>query len=519
VVYRRHKITAIFGKQRVCAVIAASTAVQAVRQIRTAFSQMRPPRTLELRWDFLQDEAERARLLGWLKGQHQLPVLIATFRRAAGGGLFRGSMPAEIELLQKAVSAGCGWCDVEIETAKYFKPDELKRRLAPARLLISAHDFRRLPPDLPKLVKRLERCGGHAVKIAAMCHSLADARRLLALARHRSDLVALPMGDMALPARILALREGSALVYAAVAQTTAPGQFSLDLLQGVYRLNRRFGASNGLNRQTRVYGVIGNPVAHSLSPLMHNTAFAARRMNAVYVPFEVRDLRDFLAAIAPMGIAGFSVTLPHKRDIVRHLDYCEPLAAKIGAVNTVVVRNGKLRGYNTDFAGVLRCIEKRVRLRSSRILLLGAGGSARAAAFALAHKGAAVTIWARRSAQARALARAVEGRAIDRPRLRREFFDVIVNCTPVGMYPGGGSPLRSGELNCRLVMDLIYRPRKTKLLLQAERLGLETVSGVEMFLVQGIAQWEMWTGKRAPVAAMRRAVVAALDREEAFARR
>ena len=234
----------------------------------------------------------------------------------------------------------------------------------------------------------------------------------------------------------------------------------------------------------------------------------------------MRDLRDFLASVEPLGIAGFSVTIPHKQTILRHLDDCDPLAAEVGAVNTVVVRGGgRLYGYNTDYVGVLRAIEKRVPLGSSRVLLLGAGGAARAAAFALAHAGAVVVICARRPARARALARAVGGSIIERKMLRREFFDAIVNCTPVGMHPGEGSPLESGELNCRVVMDLIYRPRKTELLRRAERRGIEAISGADMFLAQGMAQWEIWTGERAPEAVMRRVLHAALDREERVASR
>jgi shikimate dehydrogenase len=250
---------------------------------------------------------------------------------------------------------------------------------------------------------------------------------------------------------------------------------------------------------------------------MHNVGFQARRMSAVYVPFLVRDLRDFLAAIKPLGIAGFSVTLPHKQKILRYLDGCDPLARAIGAVNTVVVRGrGKLYGYNTDYVGVLRALERRVRLRGSRVLLYGAGGAARAVAFALAQGGAVVCICARRLARARALARAVGGLALERAQLRREFFDAIVNATPVGMHPrAGDSPLEAAELNCRVVMDLIYRPSKTPLLKLAERRSLETISGIEMFVAQGTAQWEIWTGVRAPVAAMRRAVLAALGAEGA----
>jgi len=323
------------------------------------------------------------------------------------------------------------------------------------------------------------------------------------------------MGEDVQAARILALRQGSALAYAPIAQSTAPGQIAFSDTERVYRLRRRFGKSNsGINSQTRLYGVIGDPIGHSLSPLMHNAAFAARRMNAVYLPFHVRDLPDFLAAIQPFQIAGFSVTIPHKERILGHLEHCDPLAAEIGAVNTVVVRAGKLSGYNTDFVGVLRAMETRLPLPSSSVLLIGAGGAARAAAFALARAGSAVRIWARRPARARALARAVGGEAIDRREIASQSFDAIVNCTPVGMYPGGGSPLETRELNCRVVMDLIYRPLRTELLRCAERRGIETVSGVDMFVAQGIAQWELWMGQRAPETVMRRVVLAELQKEE-----
>ncbi|MGH7836438.1 MAG: shikimate dehydrogenase, partial [Candidatus Binataceae bacterium] len=277
---------------------------------------------------------------------------------------------------------------------------------------------------------------------------------------------------------------------------------------GMYRADR-------IHRRTRVYGVIGDPIAHSLSPQLQNAGFRARRIDAVFLPFLVRQLRDFLAAIEPLGIAGFSVTLPHKQAIIRHLDGCDPLAAAIGAVNTVVVRGGgKLFGYNTDYVGVLRALEKRISLRGSRVLILGAGGAARAVAFALAQSGASVCVCARRMPRAKALAREVRGQAIERKRLRDEFFDAIVNATPVGMHPRtSDSPLEEHELNCRLVFDTIYRPRVTKLLEMAARRGIETVSGMEMFVAQGTAQWEIWTGERAPVEIMRRAALQALDRE------
>jgi 3-dehydroquinate dehydratase/shikimate dehydrogenase len=332
---------------------------------------------------------------------------------------------------------------------------------------------------------------------------------VMAIARGRRDTIAVPMGDVALPMRVLALRDGGAFVYAPVENATAPGQVTLSDIVNLYRADR-------ITRRTRVYGVIGNPIGHSLSPQLQNAGFRERGIDAVYLPFLVRDLKDFCNSIAALRMKGFSVTLPHKEAILRYLDDCDELAASIGAVNTVSVRaNGKFVGYNTDYVGVLRALERRMPLRGSRVLIFGAGGVARAVAFALSRAGASVGICARRPARAAALARAAGGESVARKYLRTEFFDAIVNATPVGMHPAiGRSPLEAHELNCRLVFDTIYRPRVTKLMQLAALRGIETVSGVEMFVAQGTAQWEIWTGQRAPEKAMRAVVLAALEREE-----
>jgi 3-dehydroquinate dehydratase/shikimate dehydrogenase len=315
------------------------------------------------------------------------------------------------------------------------------------------------------------------------------------------------MGTMGIPGRVLALRAGSPLAYAAPdgQPVVAPGQIAWSELRDSYRAHR-------LNARTRVYGVIGRPIAHSLSPAMHNAAFRAARLNAVYLPFEVERLDDFLACVRPLGLAGFSVTLPHKEAILRHLDGIDPLAEQIGAVNTVVVRGGgRLYGYNTDYVGILRALQGAIRLHASRVLLVGAGGAARAVAFALATAGALVCVTARRPAAGRALARVVSGEAVPRPALRRHRFDAIVNCTPVGQSPQAEeSPLTAEELNARVVVDLVYNPRETRLLRLARRRGCRVVPGFEMLVEQGAAQYEVWTGLRAPLAVMRRTVLARL---------
>jgi len=494
------------GLRRICAVVAASTADEMSKMVRSALKQTR---TIELRLDWLRSDAERARFLDWLAaGQPRNATFLATCRRREGGGKFPGAVDRELYWLIHAREAGCQWCDLEVETLRKLPGQSVREYPVPPRVLLSVHDFERTP-DLPRSMNPPAHGGVDAVKIAAEARSIHDSIRLLRLARSSKSFVAVPMGEAGLPARILALREGSALAYAPIAEATAPGQVSMHEMKNLYR-------AHTITRRTRVYGVIGDPVGHSLSPLLHNTGFVARHVDAVYLPFLVHDLRDFLAAVPEFGIHGFSVTHPHKQGILKYLKECDPPASEIGAVNTVVVRrDGSLYGCNTDYLGVLRALEKKLRFKGSRILIFGAGGAARAAAFALVRSGAAVAICARREKAARELARAFGGETVPRAALRTEFFDAILNATPVGMHPHDGvSPLAPSELHCRLVMDLINRPQRTQLLKIAARKGIATVPGVEMLIAQGIAQWEIWMEKRAPEASMRRAVLAALRAEE-----
>lgn len=467
---------------------------------------LRLARMVELRLDWLSDDREISSFLRYVATSRPRATLIATCRRREAGGRYRGTITRQLAYLAEAIQAGCEWYDLEIETVRKRPPQLLGGLLDRGRRLTSAHFFEKPPANLTKVASELAISSRDAIKIAVQCKSLAESRKLMRFAERRRNIVAVPMGDIALPTRFLALRGRNRFGYAPVENSTAPGQISLDELKRVYRADQ-------FDARTRVYGVIGDPVGHSLSPVMQNAGFAARRVNAVYLPFLTRDLRDFVDSVEPLSIKGFSVTLPHKERILRFLQRCDPLAEKIGAVNTVAVRSdGKLHGYNTDYVGVLQTLERRIKLRGSRVLIVGAGGAARAVAFALAQAGVAVFVTARRFQRAKHLAQAVGGEALERATLRYMAFDAIVNATPVGMHPSvGSSPLKAGELNCRLVFDIIYRPQTTKLLHMAARRGIETVSGVEMFVAQGAAQWTIWTGEAAPVAAMRRAVLRMLS--------
>jgi 3-dehydroquinate dehydratase / shikimate dehydrogenase len=493
------------GVARICAVVAASGAREFRVLLRAA---LRETPTVELRLDWLANDRERLNVLQWLK---RLPakkaVFIATCRRRVGGGKFPGSAAKELYWLRKAKEAGCLWCDVEVETLRQL-PGKTVLGCKLPKVLLSIHDFERTP-KLPRRLQLTKKTGVHAVKVAVLSRKLTDIARLLRVVRRTTNLVAVPMGEIGLPARILALREGSALSYAPVAAATAPGQINLHEMKELYRAHE-------LTEKTSVYGVIGNPIGHTLSPLLHNTGYVAARKDAVFLPFLVESLGEFLKTVRDFNVAGFSVTIPHKQKILDYLEHCDPLAEQIGAVNTVVVRpNGSLAGSNTDYVAVLRAMEGKLKVEGSRILIFGAGGAARAAAFALAQSGADVLVCARREKSAKQLALVVHGGVLKRAALRNEKFDAILNTTPVGMYPHEqSSPLGAAELNCALVMDLIYRPLHTKLLRLAAARRIHTVSGVEMFLAQGIAQWELWMKSRAPEGAMRRAVLKALHAEE-----
>jgi 3-dehydroquinate dehydratase / shikimate dehydrogenase len=491
---------------RICAVIAEPAAVSAAKHIRAATKRTR---LVELRLDYFPSMREALRLLKWLRKETRRGhrwISIATCRRREAGGLFAGSIADQLSLLRVAVDCGCQWADVEIQTARQLRPGTLKQWLAPAKVMVSDHQFGGKRQNLQTIHRVLKQQKADAEKIAARTNSLREGTALLALARGNHRTITVPMGAMAAPLRVLALPAGSPLGYAATRKTTAPGQLSLEEMAALYRADR-------LTRRTQVYGVIGNPVSQSLSPQLHNAGFRARHVDAVFLPFLVDELTDFVSCIQPLGIRGFAVTLPHKEAILRHLDDCDPLAEAIGAVNTVVVRGGKLIGFNTDYVGVLRALERRMPLAASRVLVLGAGGTARAVSFALARAGATVAICSRRAQQSKALANAMGGAAMPRRALRQEWFDAIVNTTPVGMSPKESkSPLHADELRCRLVFDAVYRPARTRLLQLAAGRGIECVSGVEMFLAQGMAQWEIWMGQRAPETAMRKAVNDAVRR-------
>jgi shikimate dehydrogenase len=277
-------------------------------------------------------------------------------------------------------------------------------------------------------------------------------------------------------------------------------------MRSIYRVDR-------LDQHTQLYAVVGSRASISLSPAMQNAAFQAKHANAVLLPCETNQLSDFLAFARQAGLLGFSVTMPYKRAILRSLDWADPLATRIGACNTVAVQHGKWMGWNTDAAAVVEVLTKRLRLSGSRMLILGAGGAARAAAYALRAEGARVIVAARREETGRRLARAVEGEAVSWAGAEGLEVDAVINATPVGMYPYvDASPLDLARLRARVVFDMVYYPLATRFLTEARGRGLITIPGLEMLVAQGARQFEIWTGLTAPRALMEQAVRQVLDR-------
>jgi len=266
---------------------------------------------------------------------------------------------------------------------------------------------------------------------------------------------------------------------------------------------------------TKVYGVAGNPIRSSLSPIMMNTAFRRETVNAVYLALQANKLNDLLKLVHEIPIQGLSVTMPLKQEIMAHLEKTDPLSAKIGACNTVLrAQDGKLYGFNTDVAGITGPLEKRMSLRDAKVLVLGAGGAARAAVFGLRDKGAEVFILNRTAETAQKLARQAGAKTIKKEALAKTTFDALVNATPIGMAGiKGAQILEAKDLNTKLVFDLVYNPLETPLLRLARQKGIPIITGIEMFVQQGARQFEIFTGKPAPEEEMLRVVIHALKQQ------
>ncbi len=463
---------------------------------------------LEFRLDYLSNPASAIPGVKQFLADHPTVTVIATCRRASDGGKFAGKLLQELEILLQAAAAGCQIVDLPLDSAEALSTKDLDRlRQTGVAILLSHHDFS-ITKDLEQLAQRAQHFQPDFIKIVPTAKHLADNLLLIRFLEKMADstnIVGICMGDAGIISRVLGVRAGSAFTFAAATEgeETAPGQITAKALLDTYRIDQ-------VDAATKVYGVAGNPVLHSLSPLMLNTAFRRETINAVYLALQSAKIQDLLKLVHELPLHGFSVTMPLKTEILPFLEHTDPLTAKIGACNTVLrAQDGKLYGFNTDVAGIITPLEKRFpTLKGTKVLVLGAGGAARAAVFGLREKGADVYILNRTVETAQKLARQAGAKVMKREALLKTDFDVVINATSIGMVGTKAiSPLTAAELRAKVVFDLVYTPLETPLLRLARQQSIPIITGIEMFVQQGARQFEIWTGKPAPEEEMLRVVL------------
>ncbi len=465
-------------------------------------------RFFEFRLDYLPDPYKGVAAIRKFLEEYPDASILATCRRHQNKGRFNGSIEEQVKILEKAIDAGAKAVDVEIESAENVaaKLETLRSRSC---LIVSYHNYE-TTPAMETVARRMMKYTADAYKLVTTARKPSDIYRVLSLAKAhpRSHMVLLAMGEVGFPTRILSPAAGGLYTYAApnAAEGTAAGQMSAKTLRNLYRIEK-------FTKAAKIYGVIADPVRHSISPAVHNRAFQHKRMDAVYLPFLVHPphLKDFFVLAEKMNISGVSVTIPHKQKVMRYLQAIDPLARRIGAVNTVWRKAGKWRGTNTDAEGVTVPLSKHVRLAKSTVLVVGNGGAARGAAFALLDAGAKLAIVGRNPDRVRALAKICNAEPLLREQLEGRHFDAVVHATPLGMFPHVDESFFQDEIPGEVVFDMVYNPIETKLIKMAKDQGKQIVPGLQMFLEQAAHQFEIFTGENAPRAIMERAALEALN--------
>ena len=437
---------------------------------------------IELRLDYLKD-FDLERLLS-----HRKKPVIVTYRPERQGGRYIGSEESRIAVLQKACDCGADFVDVEYDCIE-------RLRKGGSKLIVSYHNFDEIPSNLSDIYRRMADSFADIVKVAVAVRKVVDNARIFDILKDKvKPTVALGMGEKGAPSRILAGKFGGLLTYGSLSEgkESAPGQISAEKLVNFYRMR-------DINPRTKLFGVLGNPVYHSVSPHLFNELFTRSGFNGVYLFFEVDDVTEFISVMRKYDIGGFSVTIPHKEAALRAVDEADSLAMKAGAINTVVARGDRLLGFNTDIEAAVSSIEEALgdNLRNRQVLLIGAGGAARGIAVGLKEKGAEITILNRTVARAQRLAEEVGARWGPLESIGKLDYEILVNSTSVGMKPREGeSPVPGQHLRKgSVVFDAVYTPVWTRLLKEARAAGAKVVSGLEMFIRQAARQYELWTGR------------------------
>ncbi|KAG2629710.1 bifunctional 3-dehydroquinate dehydratase/shikimate dehydrogenase, chloroplastic-like isoform X1 [Panicum virgatum] len=465
----------------------------------------------ELRLDRLAGFAPRRDLPVILAEPRPLPALV-TYRPKWEGGEYEGDEEPRFEALMLAMELGAEYVDMELKAANKFMRLLAGKKPENCKLIVSSHNYENTPSveELADLVAQIQATGADIVKIATTATEIVDVARMFQILVHCQEkqvpIIGLVMNERGFISRVLCPKYGAFLTFGSLekGKESSPAQPTAADLINLYNIRQ-------IGPDTKVFGIIGKPVGHSKSPILHNEAFRSVGFNAVYVPFLVDDLAKFLNTYSTPDFAGFSCTIPHKEAAVRCCDEVDPIARDIGAVNTMVRRpDGKLVGYNTDYVGAISAIEDGIRacqltdpttspLAGRLFVVIGAGGAGKALAYGAKEKGARVVIANRTFARAQELANLIGGPALtlaDLENYHPEEGMILANTTAIGMHPNvNETPLSKQALKSyAVVFDAIYTPKETRLLREAAECGATVVSGLEMFIRQAMGQFEHFTG-------------------------
>ena len=457
---------------------------------------------VELRIDYIPELQNALTCIEESLKSKTKPVII-TNRPEREGGEFTGSEQDRLHLLQKAIDLGADYVDVEYDSIK-----QITRRNS-SKIIISSHNFKETPHNLSKIYDDICQQKPDIVKIVAYANDITDNFRIFELLKSaKVPTISFCMGESGYISRILTSKFGGFLTFASLekGKESAPGQLTEDELSNIYHFKE-------INRETTLYGIIGNPVSHSMSPAIHNAAFTEKGINNIYVPLKITDIDTFMRECRKIDFQGFSVTIPHKESVLPLLDDLDPNARRIGAINTIVNRNGKLTGYNTDCMAAVMGLECSLKetdeiLNNKKVSIIGAGGAARAIAFGLKEKGCDITIFNRTTERAEKLSHDVKCKFESFEEIHQIDSDILINTTSIGMFPNvDQTPVPKNILKeGMIVFDAVYNPIETRLLQDAKENGCHTVNGLSMFINQAAEQFRLWTDIDAPIELMTKVV-------------
>ena len=483
----------------ICISITARSAEAAVSEMISASNYAD---IVELRIDYITELQNAERCIEKSLKSKTKPVII-TNRPEREGGKFNGSEHDRLRLLQKAIELGADYVDVEYDSIKQIA------RQNSSKIIISHHNFKETPHNISKIYDDICQQKPDIVKIVTYANDITDNIRIFELLKSaKVPTISFCMGELGYISRILISKFGGFLTFASLekGKESAPGQLTISELSNIYHFKE-------INRETKLYGIIGNPVSHSMSPAIHNAAFSEKVLNNIYVPLKIADIDTFMRECRKMDFQGFSVTIPHKESVLPFLDDIDHTASKIGAINTIVNQNGKLIGYNTDCMAAVMGLECSLKetnetLNNKKVSIIGAGGAARAIAFGLKEKGCDITIFNRTTERAEKLSQDVKCKFESFEEIHKLDSDILINTTSIGMFPDVDQTPVSKDIlkEGMIVFDAVYNPIETRLLQEAKGKGCHTVNGLSMFIKQAAEQFRLWTNINPPTGLMSKVV-------------